>query len=177
MYILSQIFGLLSLIITLYSYHLNKKEKIFKSMCIANIIDIIHYVFLEAYSGLFTKVVALLRNIFIIIKEKNSKLNSKILLFIFIALYSLLAILTFESYISLLPFIAAIVYMIVVWNGNELQVKKIAFLCYFLWLIYNISVLSIFGTVSNIVSLISTYIAYLNEKKSISKQNKYNLKF
>jgi len=46
--------------------------------------------------------------------------------------------------------------MIGVWNGNELQVKKIAFLCYFFWLAYNISVLSIVGIASNIIALIST---------------------
>lgn len=42
MYILSQIIGLIALVITLISYHLDTKKKIFKNMCFANAFDIIH---------------------------------------------------------------------------------------------------------------------------------------
>ena len=76
-----------------------------------------------------------------------------------------LPFITFKNIYSTLPFVAAIIYMIVVWNGNELQIKKIAFLCYFFWLVYNISVFSVMGIVSNVIALISTYIAYFNYKK------------
>jgi hypothetical protein len=163
-YIISQIFETIALVVTLYSYHLKTKKSIFKGMCLSNILDIIHYFFLNAYSGLLTKVIALCRNIFILKKEDNEKLKSNLFLYIFIIIYVISAIITFKSIYSLLPFIAAIIYMIVVWNGNELQVKKIAFLCYFFWLIYNISVFSIMGIISNIVALISTYVAYYNYK-------------
>ena len=137
-------------------------------MCIANILDIIHYIFLNAYSGCSTKIIALIRNIFILKKEENKKLNNNIYLILFITVYVILGISTFKNIYSILPFCAAIIYMIVVWNGDELQVKRIAFLCYFLWLTYNISILSIAGVLSNIVALISTYIAYYNKKKGLS---------
>lgn len=165
MYILSQITELIALVITLVSYHLNTKKKIFKNMCYANIFDIMHYLFLGAYSGCLTKIVALIRNIFIIKKENNNKLNSSYYLFCFILIYLILGILTYSGPISLFPFIAALIYMIVVWNGNETKIKFIAFLCYIFWLIYNIYVLSVMGIISNIISLISTYIAYYNYKR------------
>ena len=66
MYIASQIIETIALVITLYSYHLKTKKSIFKGMCVANILDITHYFFLNAYSGLVTKVMALVRNIFIL---------------------------------------------------------------------------------------------------------------
>lgn len=136
-------------------------------MCITNILDITHYFFLNAYSGLVTKVMALIRNIFILGKEDNKKLKSNIFLILFIIVYIILAIITFKNIYSILPFVATIIYMIAVWNGNELQIKKIAFLCYFFCLVYNISVFSVMGIISNIVALISTYIAYFNYKKEI----------
>ena len=71
MYIASQIIETIALVITLYSYHLKTKKSIFKGMCVANILDITHYFFLNAYSGLVTKVMALVRNIFILKKEDN----------------------------------------------------------------------------------------------------------
>lgn len=163
MYLLSQIIELVALIITLISYHLDTKKKIFKVMCFANILDIIHYMILDAYSGCFTKVIALFRNIFII-KKDNNKFNNMFALIVFLILYITLSILTYNGIISLFPFIAAIVYMIVVWDGDEINVKLIAFVCYIFWLIYNIFVFSIVGIISNIISLISTYIAYYNFK-------------
>lgn len=63
MYLTSQIIETIALVITLYSYHLKTKKSIFKGMCIANILDITHYFFLNAYSGLVTKVMALVRNV------------------------------------------------------------------------------------------------------------------
>ena len=167
MYIASQIIETIALVITLYSYRLKTKKNIFKGMCVANVLDIIHYFFLNAYSGLVTKVIALVRNAFILKKEDNKKLRSNIFLILFVIAYILLAFMTYKSIYSILPFVAAFIYMIVVWNGNELQIKKIAFLCYFFWLVYNISVFSIMGIISNVVALISTYIAYSNYKKEI----------
>ena len=73
MYIASQIIETIALIITLYAYHLKTKKSIFKGMCIANILDITHYLFLNAYSGLLTKVMALVRNIFILKKILGHK--------------------------------------------------------------------------------------------------------
>lgn len=167
MYIVSQIFEILALIMTLISYHLKTKKQIFKSMCIANILDIIHYLFLNATGGYLTKIMALIRNIFIVKKEDLEKLNNKIYLVIFIICYIILGIMSFNNIYSILPFGAAIIYMVVVWNGRELEIKRVAFLCYFIWLIYNISLLSVAAIVSNIISLVSTYIAYYNKKKEI----------
>lgn len=165
-YLISQIFGTIALIITLYAYHLKTKKGIFKTMCIANIMDIIHYILLNAYSGCGIKTIAFFRNIFIIKKESNQKLNKTIYLIIFLSIYVLLGIFTYQNIYSLLPIFAALLYMVVIWNGNEKKVKKIAFICYFLWLAYNIAVHSISGVISNIISLISTYIAYKNAKRS-----------
>ena len=164
-YIISQVFGFISFLINLIAYHRNKKKKIFKTMVLANIFDILHYMFLKAYSGCGAKILALIRNLIIIIKEKNKKINNNIVLGLLFIAYVSLGILTYNNIFSLLPIIAAIVYLYIVWNGDELKIKKVAFYCYFLWLIYNICVFSISGVVSNCVSIVSTYIAYRSEKK------------
>ena len=164
-YIISQIIGILAFTISLISFHRKKKKDIFKNLLLAHILNIIHYFLLGATSGCITKVLALLRDYFIILKEKYPKLSNNIYLLIFILLYVLATILTYNGIISILPAIAAIIYIIFVWNGNEIQVKKAACYCYILWLIYNIFVLSIAGIVSNSISIISTLIAVINEKK------------
>lgn len=163
-YIYSQIIEIIALIITLVAYHRKLKNKIFKQMMVANVFDMIHYLLLGAYSGLITKIIAFVRNYVIIAKEKKKFFNSKLILYLFVLIYIISALFTYKNIFSILPIVAAIIYLVVVWNGNELKVKKIAFYCYFLWLIYNISIFSIFAIISNIISLISTGIAVLNEK-------------
>ena len=140
-------------------------------MIFSNLLDITHYLLLGAYSGCLTKVIALVRNEIIILKEKKEKLNNKIVLTALFIIYLISGLITYENIYSVLPMLAAMTYLYFVWNGDELKVKKIAFFGYFLWLIYNICVFSIAGIISNCVSIISTFIAVYNEKK-INKENK-----
>ena len=165
-YLISQIIGFIAFIISLIAYHRKKKEKILKTMMLANLLDIIHYLLLGAYSGCVTKIMGIVRNETIILKEKYKMFNNVVVLIILLTVYFIAGILAYENIFSVLPILAAMIYLYFVWNGNELQVKKIAFGCYFLWLIYNTCVFSIAGIISNIVSIISTFIAVYNEKKN-----------
>ena len=171
-YILSQIAGFIAFILSLIAYHRKKKEKIFQTMVLTNALEIIHYLLLGAFSGCITKIIALIRNIVIVVKDKHKAFNNVLIFIIFLLIYIISGILTYENIYSILPILAATIYLFFVWNGNELKVKKVAFYCYFLWLIYNICVCSIAGIISNIVSLISTFIAVHNPKsKTIPNQN------
>ena len=124
---------------------------------------------LGAYSGCITKIIAICRDYFIILKSKNKLFSSNIFLIIFILIYIVTGILTYKSIWSVLPVLAAIIYIVPVWNGDELTIKKTAFVCYFLWLIYNIFVFSIAGIVSNVISIISTFVAIKIIKLSVTK--------
>ncbi|HHW69074.1 MAG TPA: YgjV family protein [Tenericutes bacterium] len=75
-YIISQIIGLLAFIISLMAYHQKTKTKIFTNMIISNFLNIIHYLMLGTFSGCITKVLAIIRDSFIIFKDKNEKLNN-----------------------------------------------------------------------------------------------------
>ena len=170
-YILSQVAGTIAFIVSLSAYHKKEKRKIVRTMMITNLLDIIHYILLGAYSGCIAKVIALIRNDIIVEKEKNKKLDNNIILIVFFIIYVITGILTFKDIFSLLPIVIAIIYMFFVWNGNELKVKKIAFFCYFLWIIYNIYICSIAGIISNTVATISAFIAVFNEKMKISEKS------
>ena len=164
-YVIAQIIGFIAFAVSLIAYHRKDKKTILGNMIISNILNLIHYLLLGAFSGCITKLLAIFRDYFIILKEKHPKLSNIIYLILFIIVYVIATIFTYSGILSILPLVAAIIYIIFIWNGNELQIKKIAFLCYFLWLIYNISILSIAGIISNVVALISTYFAYHNYKE------------
>lgn len=164
--IIAQVLGFIAFVISLLAFHKNKKEKILGSMILSNIFDLIHYLLLEAYSGCMTKLIAICRNIFVIFKDKNKVLSSNIFLYVFILVYIMSGIWTFENIWSILPIISAIIYAIAIWKGNELTLKKAACVGYFLWLTYNILVFSISGIISNIVSVFSLFIAIKNSSKT-----------
>ena len=165
LYILAQIIGFIAFFVSLIAYHRKDKKNILINMIIANIINLVHYLLLGAYSGCITKLLAIFRDCFIIFKKNcNNFLNYFYLIF-FIILYIIASIFTFNGILSILPLLAALIYTIFIWNGNELRLKKIAFICYFIWLIYNIFVMSISGIVSNVISIVSTLIAIKNEKR------------
>ena len=165
LYILAQIIGFIAFFVSLIAYHRKDKKTILINMITANIINLFHYLLLGAYSGCITKLLAIFRDCFIILKKNcNNFLNYFYLIF-FIILYIIASIFTFNDILSILPLLAALIYTIFIWNGNELRLKKIAFICYFIWLIYNIFVMSISGIVSNVISIVSTLIAIKNEKR------------
>ena len=164
-YVIAQIIGFIAFAFSLIAYHRKDKKIILGNMIISNILNLIHYLLLGAFSGCVTKLLAIFRDYFIILKEKHPKLSNTIYLILFIIVYVIVTIFTYNSILSILPLLAAMIYIICIWNGNEVIIKKTAFFCYFLWLIYNIFVLSIAGIVSNVISILSTLIAILNAKK------------
>ena len=72
---------------------------------------------------------------------------------------------TYKGVVSIFPFIASIYYLIGIWDADELRVRKVALVSFIQWLIYNICVLSISGLVSNVLSILSAYIAIKHTKK------------
>ena len=166
MYFIAQFIGFIAFGFSLLAYHKNKKRKILSTMIISNILNLLHYLLLGAVSGCITKILAIFRDIFIINKEYNKRLSSTYFLFLFIFIYIIVSIYTYTNVISIFPLLSAIIYIIVIWNGDEFNIKKITLFCYFLWLVYNIFVFSISGIISNIISIVSVMIAIRNYKNN-----------
>lgn len=158
-YILAQFLGFIAFLISIISYHRNKKNGILGGMILSNILNLTHYFLLGAYSGCFTKFVAIFRDFFIILKSKNKVLSSSFVLMIFVIIYVIMGVLTYDGVFSIFPILAAIIYLIPVWYGNCNIIRKTAFIGYFLWLIYNIFIFSMAGIIANVVSIVSILIA------------------
>lgn len=163
-YIFAQLIGLIAFFFSIFAYHNNSKNKILTGMIISNILNMFHYYLLNASSGCTTKIVAIIRDFIIIKKEKYKFLDSNIFLYLLIVIYLGIGILTYKSIYSILPIIAASIYIFFIWNGDKIKVRKTACFCTFLWLAYNICVFSISGIISNIALIISTLVALRRDK-------------
>ncbi len=162
--IIANIIGFIAFTISTIAYHRKKKKNIFIDTLIADILKLIHYIILGAYSGIVTKIMAVIRNITIIKQEKYKFLNSKILLLLFVIAYVIFGILTYQGPISLLSILAALIYTIFCWNGNEDTVRKTVIVSEILWLVYNTYAKSYTGCFYNIVMIRSTSFAIYRNK-------------
>ena len=165
MYIIAQIIGFVAFLVSLSTYHKKSKTGILNNALISNSLKLIHYLLLGAYSGCVTKVIAIVRDVFIIMKVKYSYLNSKVFLYLFVLLYIIVSVITFDVIISLLPILAALSYIVVIWDGDVDKIRKVALIGYLLWLGYDFFVFSIGGILSNVVSILSVGVAIYNDKR------------
>lgn len=165
MYLAAQIIGFVAFGISLFTYHKEDKVKILSNALVVNFLKLIHYLLLGEYSGCATKIIAIIRDFFVILKEKYTILSSKLFLWLFVLLYVIISVVTYDELLSLLPIIAAFSYMFVIWDGDDIKIRRIALLGYLLWLGYDVFVFSISGILSNIVSILSVSLAIYKDNR------------
>ena len=165
--IIGNIFGIIGLIYSAVAYHKKEKKDILKLLIISNSLSLIQYMFLQAYTGCITIIISIIRNI-IALKKRDK--NENIILAIFIILYIVMGIITYNSIFSILPIIASIIYVIGIWNGNENIIRKTGLINMYLWLIYSISTFALAGAIQNIILIISTHIAIRNNREEVCKE-------
>ena len=135
-YIISQGFALLSILFDLIAAQRRKKADLLKMDTLAALCSSLHYAFLGAWSGL---------------KAQNKRKSSKWLPVIFISLYIILGVITFDSPFSILPILAPSIYTIVIYNYDASVIRYAIVVTAIIWLIYDIYVLSIVGIVADII--------------------------
>lgn len=170
-YVASQILALVAFLFNVSAYQLKKKPQILNFTITANILNIIHYVLLGAWSGMATKIIATTRDSYV--RFRGSSAHKKILpLIIFLFAYIVTAVVTFETPLSILPLLAAIIYTICVYTGNAQRLRIAAMTTCVLWLIYNISVYSFVGALGDVLIITSNILAIYHYKKKPKRTKK-----
>ena len=164
--IIANAIGLVSFIISLIAYHKKEKKNIFKNTMLANTLNLLQYIILNAYSGVATKVIAIIRDLSMVKQEKYKFLKTKKILNLFVLAYIILMFCTYQGILSVFSLLAALIYTVFCWNGDTNTIRFIGILTNILWLIYNIFVKSYVGAMANFISIVSTYIAMYRNRKS-----------
>ena len=165
--IIANAIGFVSFVISLIAFHKKDKKNIFKNTMISNLLSLIQYIVLNANSGIATKIIAIIRDLSIMKQEKYNFLKTKKMLSIFVIIYLVLMIITYQGILSVFSLLAALIYTVFCWNGNVNTVRYIGIFTNVLWLIYNIYVKSYIGAFSNLISIFSTSIAIYYNKITI----------
>lgn len=152
--LLAQVFAFLSSSCLLISFWQKKRIKILFFQILDSAFDIIQYTLLGAYTGSLISLLGATR------AYTFSKTNNKYFLFLFLLLYIIASLITFDGVISFIPLIAALVYTIVTWNKKEKNIRLFSILVFILWFIYDILVKAYVSSITDIVLVVSNFIAF-----------------
>lgn len=164
MLVLAQICGLLSGISNIISSWQYQRKNMLIFLLFDNTFYFLQYILLGALSGAIISVVNFFRTLLFINKNKYS--NNSILI-VFIIIYLIIGILTFENYYSLIPTIISIFYAPVLWQNNVVHIKKGTIIMLLSWALYNFYVHAYISGIIEIILTMSNILALykLNLKK------------
>ena len=161
-FIFVQLIGLVAWFILVLSYYRKNTNKILVFHIIATILYAIHYLLLNAYSGLFISVLT------IIINYGYYKTNKDKYIFLAsIPFYFLIAFFSYGNFIDLLPIYASIVDSYVLTKKKDVVLKG-SVISYGLWIIYDFTVKSYSGVITDCLLVISN-IFILRHSKDMKK--------
>ena len=166
---LIQTIGIVAFILFVYSLQKKDKKKIVFYQLLANILYAIQYISLGAYIASILNVVTVTRCFIYYKYEKDKKEIPLFILITYILIIILVSIFTVDSYISILPSIINIIYIVSTWQ-KDTKVLRLSFIvAAILWIYYNLTVGAYTAIIGNIFEIISVLYACikLNRKNNI----------
>ena len=159
-----QLIGILGFCIVVLSFYKKETTTILMYQITSNFVYAVHYFLLGGLSGAFCCVIGMFRNLTLIKCD-----NKKIILPMFITIYSVITIIFYENIYSLLPMMANLSYLIGMTYKNKKVLLKGALVSSSCWIIYAIFVSSYVSIVTESILLISNAIQLI---RMINKQKK-----
>lgn len=141
-----QILGYIASIILLLGYAIKNDLKTKTVLIISSVVFALHFYLLGAFTATAICILNALRNVSSIFFYK-----SKPFFLIFVFLYIGFAYLTFNSYIDFLPTMAAILTCLGMFLLGGLRFRILVIIATLLWIVHNIYVGSIGGTVNAVI--------------------------
>lgn len=167
LYIFSQVLVALSDIFCIISMLNKNKKNIMFFLLISTVLFVSHYLCLGAYTGAVVGIIEIIFLIVMYILEIKEKIRYNALCSIItIVLTIVLSILTWDTWLSVLPMVAMIVYLVAMLFTNVVIVKSGTFIRLTLNGIYMFLLKSYLGAGLSIVILIFTIIGIIRDYKS-----------
>lgn len=160
-FILSQCFFALGFLFSfLYTFFNVSRKTILYCGIIISLANAIGFVLLHAWTGALLNVLGALLNLVYFFKNKNKFFSLPIVPIIFEALFLVGGILTWESWISILPIIANVIYGISLWCSREFMIKLLNTIINTIYLVYYIFFMSYVSIIGTAISILLG-VAYL----------------
>ena len=158
--LLAQIIGFGGTALTIIAYQQNKRKKILLCTVISAALFAIHYIILGAYTGAIMNILAASRSL-VFMNNTKKWAKSKIWVAVFMVIYTVACIATWDKWYSVLPLIAMLLTTVSNWFQSEKKIRFLTFPSSPCWLVYNILNASYAGIITEIFVMSSLIIAII----------------
>ena len=156
---MGQLMGFIYMFFLIFSYFQKYASKLLLYQSLAFLFKGFHYFLIGGLSGALTSFVSFIRNLLF------TKVKSKFLIIFFIILYLLIGYFTFTDIFSVFPVGATIFYSFFVYIKNPKYLRLSSLFTSFIWLIYNIYLVSYAGILTQLILIISSFLAIIKLDK------------
>jgi hypothetical protein len=171
MKIIADILGILGILITVFVYQQKKRETMLWTKLILDVVWMLHYCFIGAYSGAVVAVIAAVREI-VFVKRDPKKASGIIWLPIFIVVAIVSTILTWKNIFSIFTLLASCIAVVSFFIGKPKLSRILAFPVSMCMLTYDIACNSVAGIVNESFAIISSAIGIIRLDRKTAKKEK-----
>lgn len=165
-YIISQVLGAIGYGLLAYSFFKKEKKEILFIQILAYIGFTTHYILLHAVTGTVCNILGFIALILIYILGNNKK-KKRILVFILIPILISMAYLSYENIYSIFPVIGCLISFITFLSDNTNLIRLVGIISAGCWLIYALVYKSYSAIIFETITVISSAVAYIKNKKRI----------
>lgn len=156
------IIGIFGVALYISSYQFKNRKVIVAMYSAANILYVLQYIFLGAYSGMAMDSLAFISSLFARKMDKPFIRKYHKLIIIALDLCMVVAgMLLYKNIFSLFSIVAVIVETSALWCTSESKIRKITLVASPFWLTYNLAFSAIGSAVGNIINIVSLSVAIL----------------
>ena len=161
--IVAQAIGIVAMAVAIASFQFKKNKHFFMVQGVSTTLFFIHFLLLGEMAAAFMNLLGMARSICLNVKFLRNRICEALLLIGF----TVVAVLTYENWLTILILVALLVGTEVYWQNNakHIRIYQLTIGSPF-WLIHNIINFSIGGIITEVFNLISTAISMLRFRKS-----------
>jgi len=170
--VLARIFGIAGIAATVIIYQQRGRSKLLGYKLLSDIIWLLHYAFLGAYSGAAISVIAIIRELVFLKRDQCKWAKNPIWLYLFLGISALSAVITWKGALSLLPMIASMIAVISFWIGKPRLSRVLSVPTAVCMLIYDFLSGSVEGCANELLTLCSSAYGYYRfDRKGVENVN------
>ncbi len=159
--VITQLIGFIGTGLMIGSFQCKKSRNLFLFQMSSNAMYAVHFIMLGAFTGSVIIFISLFRNL-VLYKHRSKWAQWRGWMPLFIAVYLITTVLTWEDYFSALPCLAMVTLTLFSWSRNG---RKIRLANFFVaqpsWIIYEIHTFSISGVISDAFSMGSIAVSFV----------------
>jgi hypothetical protein len=153
--LVAQGIGMGGLIFAIFSFQNNKRNLILFFLGMAQMFFIFHFALLGVWTAAAMNVVGSTRTFFFIFRGRKKWMESNAVMFIFIFLFLISCVFSWQNWLSILPIAAMIIETIGLWQKNPRIIRFIVFVPHPVWFVYNFIHRSYPGVLAEVFILVS----------------------